>query len=389
MRVLHICEAWVHGGIEYVILDLCASMQKLQVDSFVSFFYGRSNVGPLENRAPVEAIPLSMNPRMRVDPRGLLRLRRVALRLRPNLLQCHEHYAAFAGLLLRKMGVTIPVIYTVHGDVHPSRQRSNFIIRHVARSCDRVVAVSQHSAESMESFTRGAVRPRVVANGINLSRVIRIDKQRRESSREALGIEQDTLVFVTVARLTKQKDHPTLFRAFAQALPLLGKAQLLVVGDGPERAALENLSSLLGMERRIKFLGDVPDINPALAAADVFVLSTRMEGFGICVIEACYAGLPAIATELGSLKELRRAGLDIVLAKPGDVESLRDALISLAEPQLRESLGRRLRERTASLFSVDRAARQYLEIYDEVARESSKLAIPGSLTASAPDRSSA
>jgi glycosyltransferase involved in cell wall biosynthesis len=265
------------------------------------------------------------------------------------------------------MGMTIPVIYTVHGDVHPSRQRSNLIIRHVARSCDRVVAVSQHTADTMESFTEGAVRPQVVANGINLSRVVPIDKPRRESSRDALGIDKDSLVFVTVARLTNQKDHPTLFRAFAQALPLLGKARLLVVGDGPDRVPLEALRNRLGLEGRIIFLGDVPNINPFLAAADVFVLSTRMEGFGICVIEACYAGLPVITTELGSLKELRKAGLDIVLAKAGDVGSLRDALVSLINPQLRESLGRDLRERAAALFSVDRAAHQYFEIYNEMA----------------------
>jgi glycosyltransferase involved in cell wall biosynthesis len=133
-----------------------------------------------------------------------------------------------------------------------------------------------------------------------------------------------------------------------------------------ERDRLEDLVISLGMVNKIVFFGDVPDISVYLSAADIFVLSTCNEGFGISVIEACCAGLPVVATALGPLKDLHQAGLNLVLTKPGDVESLRDSLLSLANPTTRMCLGRQLRDLAPLLFSMERTARQYLAVYDEL-----------------------
>lgn len=371
MRVVHICNFFIVGGIESLLLDLCSSLHKHGVESTILFLYGQDEA-PKGNRDGMQVVPLKMARHARVDPRGLLRLRRILLELRPDLLHCHEYYAALAPLLLRCIGLRVPVIYTVHASIFADLQRSDFIIRHVLRWCDQVVAVAPETAASIVSFTRGLVHPLVVLNGINLSRMAPSKGFTREAKREALGIHRDSLVFLTVAALRCQKDHPTLFHAFAQARPRLGDALLLVVGDGDDRANLQTLAIHLGMQDRIVFLGKRRDVVDLLLASDIFVLSSHNEGLPISVIEACCAGLPVVATEVGSLPDLRREGLDVLLTKPGDVESLRNALLLLADPVWRESMARQLADRARAMFSIERTAQGYLSVYHQMAGRASE-----------------
>lgn len=199
------------------------------------------------------------------------------------------------------------------------------------------------------------------------------DKFIRMRWREALSVGKDSLVLLTVARLNlEQKDHTTLFHSFAEILPGLGNAYLWVVGDGPHRSRLEHLASDLRVCDRIIFLGERRDINGLLAASDIFVLSSHNEGLPISVIEACCAGIPVVATEVGGLPDLRSIGLDVVLTKPRDRCSLQDALLALADPLRRQSLSRQLEEHARTLFSIERTAEQYLALYQRAKSEAER-----------------
>ena len=364
--MVHICDAFIVGGIESLLLDLCSGLQKHGVESTILFLYGQDE-GTTANRRAVEVVPLKMARRTRVDLRGLLRLRRILLQLRPDLLHCHGYYAALAPLLLRRVGLRIPIIYTVHASIFPGLQKSDFIIRWVLRRCEQVAAVAPEAAASVVSFTGGLVHPLVVLNGIDFSRMAPTKGFTRKAKREALGIDEDSLVLLTVAALHFQKDHPTLFRAFAQALSRLGDARLLVAGDGQDRARLEGLVIQLGLQDRIIFLGQRSDVVDLLLASDIFVLPSRNEGMPISVIEACRAGVPVVATEVGGLADLRRAGLDMLLTKPEDIASLRDAMLSLADPARRQSMARRLPDHARAMFSIEQTAQGYLSVYRQIA----------------------
>lgn len=349
-----------------MLLDLCSALQKRGVENTILLLYGEDE-GATGQRGGVKVVPLKMARRARVDPRGVWRLRRMLLELRPDLIHCHEYYAALAPLLLRCVGLRVPIVYTVHWSIFPGKQRSNFIIRRVLRACDQVVAVAPEAAARVVSFTGGAVHPLVVLNGINLSRTLPSQGLTREGKREALGIREGSLVLLTVASLSYPKDHSTLFHAFAQALPRLGDAQLLVVGDGVERAKLQTLAAGLGLQDRIIFLGKRSDVVDLLLASDIFVLSSHMEGLPISVIEACCAGIPTVATGVGGLLDLCREGLDMLLTKPEDIDSLRDALTSLADTARRESMTRQLPDRARAIFSIERTAEGYLSVYQPMA----------------------
>jgi len=364
MRVAHICEDWLTGGIESFVLDLCRAMRHGGTESAIWFLYGEDEARNMH--AHGAAIPLRMKKKLRLDPLGLLRMRSELSRWRPDCLHCHGYYAALAALILRATGLRVPIIYTIHADVHPGSQRSDFLIRGVAQACDWAVAVSQYTAQGMERFTGGVVRPQVIRNGIDLERLELTGDFCFEAKRMALGISEKALLLITVAALNRHKDYPTLFRAYSEFLGSSGDALLLVVGDGSNRAELQVLVQRLGIRNRVLFLGRRSDVHELLAVADIFVLSTHTEGFPISVIEACCTGIPLVATEVGGLTDLRGLDLQVVFTELENVGSLREALLSLLDPQRRQVLGRRLRAQARSLFDIRRAANRYRTGYDNL-----------------------
>jgi glycosyltransferase involved in cell wall biosynthesis len=229
-----------------------------------------------------------------------------------------------------------------------------------------VVAVSHRTAAAVETFTGGVVRPQVILNGVDLKRLELGRDFHPQSKRQALGINEDELVLITVAALNRHKDHRTLFHAFAEVLCSYGDARMLVVGDGRDRAELQELVSRLGIRKRVMFLGCRSDVHELLALADIFVLSTHTEGFPISVIEACCVGIPTVATEVGGLADFHHLGLGVLLTECENVDALRDALLSLLDPQRREHLGRRLREQARLLFDIGRTADHYRSVYRDL-----------------------
>ena len=366
MRVVHICEQFATGGIESLVVDLSRALELHGVNCQIVHLYGQNGRSSRPEEPSLPVIPLGMNQRLRVGAGGLWRLRSVLAANRPDLLHCHGYYAALAALLLRPTGISIPILYTVHADLCRGIQHSDFVVEHVARRCEKVVAVSYRTAATVRDFTRGAVNPAVVLNGADLSRLAVFQHCTKLEKRAQLGIPGHTLVLITVAALNRQKDHPTLLRALAESLSGLGDACLLVVGDGPCRAQLQDLAARLDLNGRVQFMGLRSDVNELLIAADIFVLASHNEGLSISIIEACCAGLPVVATRVAGLSDLPSLGIPVLLTKLGDVRGLRDAFTTLLDPLKREALGRAGKERATSLFSIERTAEGYLALYQEL-----------------------
>ena len=167
---------------------------------------------------------------------------------------------------------------------------------------------------------------------------------------------------VCVARLRRQKDHPVLLRAFAQARRLVPNVHLRLAGDGPEGASLRALCVELNLESSVEFLGQTDDVWSVLAEADLFALASRYEPLGIAALEAMAAGVPVIATSVGGLKEIvGGAGL---LVEPGDVDGLAGGMVRLlTDAEERSVLADRGRRRAAQ-NTIDRTVGSYFDAYE-------------------------
>jgi glycosyltransferase involved in cell wall biosynthesis len=215
------------------------------------------------------------------------------------------------------------------------------------RHADAVVGVSHGSAESVRRLGAPADRVSVVHCGVDVDQVVR----RGRSSPPEVVVGDDSPVMVSCAELSAGKGHDLLVRALAGVRAQGHRARLVILGEGPERAALERLAADLGVADSVRLPGFVANPYPEVLAADLFCLASRFEGFGLALLEAMALGVPIVATDAdgGGPRFVLEGGRLGALVPPNSVEALTGAIVRhLERPD-------ELRSRTAA--GVARARR--------------------------------
>jgi phosphatidylinositol alpha-1,6-mannosyltransferase len=234
------------------------------------------------------------------------------------------------------------------------------------RRCEVMVVSHQQVRDTARSGLVPPERIHVVPNGVDVSVFRPRDRSR---ARRELGVEEG-VVLVSVGRLNHEKGFDVALNALARLAPDYPQVRLLVVGDGEERLALENLALHLGLDGRTQFVGAQPQERVAeyLVASDVFVFPTRRDEAGPLVVpQAMACGLPVVASKIGGVTEVLeppdgpRSGL---LAAPGSVIELEAALRRLLDdPTLRSSLGAAARERAIEEYSLETMITRTVDVY--------------------------
>ena len=172
-------------------------------------------------------------------------------------------------------------------------------------------------------------------------------------------------VLGSLGRLDEQKGYELLVEALAE----LPEATAVVVGEGPQRAALEARAAALGVSERLRLPGWSDDARGFLPSFDVFVLPSRYEGLPLSIVEAMLAGLPVVATAVGSVAEAVEDGETGFVVPPGNRAALVAALRRLIDdPGLRLALGDAGRARARREFTARAMAARYERLYDEIVR---------------------
>jgi glycosyltransferase involved in cell wall biosynthesis len=262
----------------------------------------------------------------------------------------------------------LPVLFTEHGRWFPDYPRRKRIVfnRLLLRRRDRVVGVGECVRQALvHNEGIRAHRVEVVYNGIE-TRAFPPRRVHRDQVRAELGCRPDEFVVIQVARLDYLKDHQTALRTLDRLVESVPAARLLLVGDGPERTAIEAEINCHQLWSNVSLLGTRHDVPRLLAAADVLLLTSISEGIPLTLLEAMAAGLPVVATRVGGVAEVVVDGETGLLAASGDDAALAAALRQLAqEPGLRQRLGACGCQRVRDHF--DDAA--MLTSYDQIYRE--------------------
>jgi len=248
----------------------------------------------------------------------------------------HVHYAiphSVSAMLAQQMlaakGRRLPFITTLHGtDITLVGLDASYlpITRFAIEQSNGVTAISEHLRQStINSF--GTVRPiEVIYNFVNCD-VYRADREHIAATRPTYAQpDERLLVHLSNFRPVKRVvDVVSVFARIAAELP----ARLLMIGDGPDRSAAEWQAMRLGVQDRVHFLGKQDNVHELLPLADLMLMPSEMESFGLAALEAMACRVPAIATRTGGVPELIEDGVNGLLFPIGDVEAMATGAIAL------------------------------------------------------------
>jgi glycosyltransferase involved in cell wall biosynthesis len=350
------------GGAEKVVTSLASAFASKGHDVRIAYLTGSAVVLPTYSN--VQVISLGMVTKTDAVS-AFFKLRKLIRDFHPDVVHSHMIHA---NIMARLVKLTTPVkrlISTAHNSNEGGKLRMLSY-----RLTDALADISTNvSAEAVAAFVAAkAVKPgRMLGlhNGISTD-AFAFNAGARARLRQILKIHEGGKLILAVGRLNEQKDYPNLLNAFAQ-LPL-GVAggvqdQLCIAGEGPLRGPLEVLAVQLGIAGRVQFLGVRQDVAALMSAADVFVLSSAWEGFGLVVAEAMACERVVVATDCGGVREV--VGDAGYLVKPKDTKALVQALQTTLQLPADESaaLGRAARQRVIDNFSLDAAVDKWLQLY--------------------------
>jgi N-acetyl-alpha-D-glucosaminyl L-malate synthase BshA len=298
-----------------------------------------------------------------------VRMHEVVLSHKLDLLHCHYAipHATSAWIAKEMLGTTrsdIRVVTTLHGtDITIVGQDPSFkpITKFSIEKSDGLTAVSRYlQAETLTTFGCTACRIEVIPNFIDPD----VYDRSRYTSILDEQLDSDTRVLMHISNfrpVKRVRDVVAVFARVAKRIPSV----LVMVGDGPDRSDAEAAARELGVADRVFFLGKIETVAPLLAGADVFLLPSTNESFGLSALEALASGVPVIGANAGGLPEVVRDGETGILCAVGDVDAMSDATIELLEDRTRwQAMSETAAADARARFSLDDIVADYEAFYE-------------------------
>ncbi len=284
----------------------------------------------------------------------------------------HVHYAIphasaayLAKQILKEKGINIPIVTTLHGtDITLVGKDPSFepVISFSIQHSDAVTAVSESLKQDTYTHFKTKKEISVVPNFISLDKY----KPTKICARGAFAKESEKIV-MHVSNFRKVKRVEDVVRVFRKLRSSID-AKLVLVGDGPERMNVERLCRELDVYNDTRFLGKIKDVEELLGFADVFLLPSESESFGLAALEAMAASVPVVSTNTGGIPEVNIQGKTGFLTNVGDIDGMaKFALEILTNHNLCSEMRINARKR-AEEFSLENILPMYIKVYEEVVK---------------------
>lgn len=361
MNVLQIITGGDRGGAQTHVKELASYLVRLGHTVHVVAGTDGSMMSALrEQGVPVTVMPeLVVQPHALLDLRAVQKIYRLIRAMRPSIVHCHSSKAGVLGRLAAALA-QVPSVFTAHGwSFTPGTPMARRLMAipiewTMAKTCAVIIAVSQFDFGIAQKYR---INPKckmmVIPNGLTDFPLPVVEGRRSGYS------------VVMVARFAVPKQQTALLYAFREVLAVVGRrSRLLLVGDGPGLPAAMELARRLDVYEHVLFLGDRSDVRNILRESDVFVLASSYEGLPVSILEAMWAGLPVIATNVGGIGELVEHGVTGYLVGSGDSEDIARRLIFLfRHPEERRKMGALGRARFDEAYEMDSVGKRIVEAY--------------------------
>ena len=363
LKILQLISSGGYYGAENMLLNLCASQDEAGCSNSLLLFYN-VHVPNVEfyERARRRGISVRMvHCRGRADLRAVREIREYMAEDAVDLVHTHGYKADLYGYFAARKAEK-PIVATCHNWLGGTRALDiyNRLDRMVLKKFNAIAAVSEGVRDRLLSSGVTNEKTRVIANGIDVAGFEHVER-----SAELRG--QAAKVIGVVARLDLQKGFACLLAAVRELSGTFKDFKVVIVGEGPDRQAIEQAIANQGLQNTVVLLGQRADMPGIYAAMDAFVLPSLNEGLPMTVLEAMAASRPVIATRVGAIPRVIEDGKTGLLVNPGDAAGLRDAIAKvLSDDALRGSVAAAGHEWVMRHYTAGAMARQYRAMYDEV-----------------------
>ncbi len=373
MAVTHVITTLGTGGAETMLYRLLCAMDRRRFRNSVIALGGEGLLGERIRAAGIPVECLDLRPRDAVA--GIVRLVRALRREQPQVIQTWMYHADLLGSLASVTLRDVPVAWNIRcGGLDPAiDKRGTIWISRVNAALsralpDRIAACSESGLATHAAAGYARAKMLVIPNGFDTDRY-RPDYSRRRRLREELGLAPGTLLVGAVGRFDRAKDHATLCRAAGIVCRENPGIHFVMCGQeiDSRNAWLTERLEAEGIANRTHLLGRREDIPEIMAALDVFVSSSAVEGFPNAIGEAMACGVPCVATDAGDSRRL--VGDTGLIVPVRDAQALAGCVLQLtgAGSEVTRALGARARARICECFGIAAAARQYERFYLEMA----------------------
>jgi glycosyltransferase involved in cell wall biosynthesis len=363
LSIAHVLSSFGIGGQERVALDL-ARRQRAAGHRVLAISLAPAPDGPLGAAFQAAGVPTETVAKRgpSLDPSLPVRLAHQLSRHGCDLAHTHNPHALIYGAPAAALA-HIASVHTKHG-INPDGERRLWLRRTASRLVDAYVAVTQSlSTIALEKQECDPARLHVIPNGIDVQ-LFAPNPEARHRVRAQLGIEQDAWVLGSVGRLAPEKNQELLLDGVA---PMLDQHRhLVLVGDGPERSALQAKAAATLRSDYVHFLGAREDIPDLLAAFDAFALTSHSEGLPLVVLEAMASELPVVSTAVGGVPDVIDDELTGYLVPAGDRVGLMRRLAWLStRPFQAQRVASCARQLVSDRYSLDFMASAYESLYKQ------------------------
>ena len=368
LRIMHVVNNLGRGGLENGLVNLTRHLDPRRFEHVICAIRG---LGPSTERLPRDRVQVrALDEAASASRLQLPALVRAIRDVRPDVVHS-RNWGAIEAVLAARIARVRGVIHSEHGFeaaasvAEPWRRRG---FRRIAyEAADRVLTVSSQLRDLHAARTGfRASRISVIHNGVDCSR-FSPDPAIRRTVRNELGIAETALCVGSVGNLLPVKDHNTLLESLAVLDSRRVDWQLLLIGEGPERARLQAFVDGRGWQSRVRLLGSSHRVPDLLRAMDVFVLPSLAEGMCNALLEAMATGLPSIVTAVGGNPEVVVDGESGLLWPAGDCQALAVQVERVWEdPGLRARLGQGALRRVRDQFSLESMVQAYEKLYRNV-----------------------
>lgn len=269
-----------------------------------------------------------------------------------------------------------PLVVTVFGGdlydptkyTHVRRLLNSTLSSRILRRADAVTTISRDLQERIRDIA--GVEADLIHCGVDTEAIMSAKKKAdKEALKKKLDLDPAKTHVLSVGRLIARKNYPLLIEAFVEAANDHPDAELVIVGEGPQHAALTSLAARLDVADRVRLTGfvDAETLIDLYRAADVFAMASLHEGQCCTILEAMAAGAPVVATDAGGIPESVVPEETGLLVPPGDPHAFADSLAHLlADAKKRKKMGNAGRKRTVEVFDWQRIADQTKALYDRL-----------------------